>query len=150
LYTELESTIIEEKHKLQPSIQSKYKGKIVALISEETMSHAEHSCLYLSACTDATFVGTPTNGANGNVTNCCLPGGLLVGFTGLGTCFPNRDQLQRKGIQPHVFVEPTVDGIQKGVDEIYTKAIEYLTGLLSKSNSKASSSQNSVPSLQHK
>eukprot|EP01114_Cavostelium_apophysatum_P023836 TRINITY_DN910_c0_g1_i1.p1 TRINITY_DN910_c0_g1~~TRINITY_DN910_c0_g1_i1.p1 ORF type:complete len:947 (-),score=287.15 TRINITY_DN910_c0_g1_i1:24-2864(-) len=125
-YAELESCVIEEKHKLQPSSQWKYQGKIVALVNEETISHAEHSCLYLSACTDVTFVGTPTNGANGNVTNCSLPGGILVGFTGLGTLHGNKEQLQRKGIQPHVYVEPTVEGLRKNVDETLVKAIEYL------------------------
>lgn len=57
-----------------PSSQFKYKGKVVALVNEETISHAEHSCLYLESCTDVTFVGSPTNGANGNITNVQLPG----------------------------------------------------------------------------
>lgn len=77
LYSELESCVIEETHKLQPSAGWKYKGKVVVLINEETISHAEHSCLYLEAATDVTFVGTATNGANGNVTNCYLPGKII-------------------------------------------------------------------------
>lgn len=40
LYSELETSFIEEKHKLQPSSTQKYKGKIIALINEETISHA--------------------------------------------------------------------------------------------------------------
>src|SRR5690242_14051484 len=115
-----------EEHKLQPSSQWKYKGKVVALINEETISHAEHSCLYLEACTDVTFIGTPTNGANGNVTNCSLPGGILVGFTGLGTLHADKTQLQRKGIQPHIKVVPTIESIMQGNDEIQNTAIAYL------------------------
>lgn len=49
----------------------------MALVNEETISHAEHSCLFLEGCSNVTFVGTPTNGANGNVTNMQLPGILL-------------------------------------------------------------------------
>lgn len=78
----------------------------------------------MSACTDVTFIGTPTNGANGNVTNCALPGGILIGFTGLGTLHANNSQLQRKGIQPNILVEPTIEGLTKNIDEIMMKAIE--------------------------
>jgi len=126
LYSELEPCFIEEKHRLQPNNLPKYKGKIVALINEETISHAEHSCLYLSACTEVTFVGTASNGANGNVTNCSLPGGILVAFTGLGTLHGNKEQLQRKGIQPTVVAEQTVEGLRKNLDEVLLKAVEYL------------------------
>ncbi len=65
-------------------------------------------------------------GANGNVTNLALPGGLLVGFTGLGTLHANKDQLQRKGIQPHILVEPTIDDLTKGIDTIFESAVQYL------------------------
>jgi C-terminal processing protease CtpA/Prc len=85
-------------------------GQVVALINEETISHAEHSCLYLESCvSDIVFVGSASNGANGNITNCSLPGGILVGFTGLGTLHASKAQLQRKGIQPHVLIEPTIE-----------------------------------------
>jgi len=126
LYSELEPCLIEEKHRLLPNNLPKYRGKIVALINEETISHAEHSCLYLSASTDVTFVGTPSNGSNGNVTNCALPGGILIAFTGLGTLHGNKEQLQRKGIQPRVTIEPTIEGFRKNIDEVLLKAVEYL------------------------
>jgi hypothetical protein len=38
------------------------------LINEQAISQAEHTCLIFSATTDVTFIGTPTNGANGNIT----------------------------------------------------------------------------------
>jgi len=71
-----------------------YQGKVVALISEATISHGEHSCLYLKACCpDIVFIGHCSNGAVGNITNIVLPGGLLVGFTGMGITFPVRLRL---------------------------------------------------------
>jgi len=126
LYSELESCVIEEAHKLQPSAGWKYKGKVVVLINEETISHAEHSCLYLEAATDVTFVGTPTNGANGNVTNCYLPGGILVAFTGLGTQHADKSQLQRKGIQPHIRVDPSIEATKNSQDIVLDAAVRYL------------------------
>ena len=115
-----------EEHKVQPSPLWKYKGQVVALINEETISHAEHSCLYLESCTNVTFVGTATNGANGNVTNCHLPGSILVGFTGLGTLHGDKRQLQRKGITPHIIAEPTIQALAQGRDIAFEKAVAYL------------------------
>ncbi len=45
-----------------------YKGKVVMLINEEAISRAEHACLFFEAATDVTFIGTPTQGANGDIT----------------------------------------------------------------------------------
>jgi hypothetical protein len=50
----------------------------------------------------------------------------MVGFTGLGAYHADKSQLQRKGIQPHIVVKPTFEGVRKGVDEAFEKAIEYL------------------------
>src|SRR5262249_21392267 len=65
-----------------PSAKPRYTGKVVMLINEQAISQAEHTCLWFSAATDVTFIGTPTNGANGDVTDLVLPGDLSVGFTG--------------------------------------------------------------------
>jgi C-terminal processing protease CtpA/Prc len=126
MLSELEPSFVEEKHTLHPSPKWKYKGLVAVLINEETVSHAEHSCLYLEKCENVRFVGTASNGTNGNITNCILPGGVLVSFTGLGTLHADHSQLQRKGIQPHVVVEQTVQGIVANRDEIFDAAIEYL------------------------
>ena len=59
----------------RPSPKGRYRGKVVVLIDEEAISQAEHSCLFLEAAGGATFIGGPTNGANGDVTSVVLPGG---------------------------------------------------------------------------
>src|SRR6185503_3860175 len=68
--------------KLPDAKGSVYKGKVVTLINEEAISRAEHACLFFEAATDVTFVGTPTQGANGDVTLMVLPGNLPISFTG--------------------------------------------------------------------
>src|SRR6185503_8514535 len=53
---------------LPPSTGEAYSGKVVMLINETAISQAEHTCLFFEAATDVTFIGSPTNGANGDVT----------------------------------------------------------------------------------
>ena len=103
-----------------------YKGKVVVLINEEAISQAEHLCLFFEAATDVTFIGTPTAGANGDITLMVLPGNLVVGFTGHNVRHADGRQLQRIGIQPTIRVAPTIRGIADGRDEILEAAIKYL------------------------
>ena len=111
---------------VSPAGEWKYKGKIVVLINGDAVSQAEHTCLILEACADATFIGTPTNGANGDITATVLPGGIATGFTGHRVRHADGRQLQRLGIQPDVTVAPTISGIRSGKDEVLDKAIDYL------------------------
>jgi C-terminal processing protease CtpA/Prc len=111
---------------ISPGSDWKYKGKIVVLINEGAGSQAEHSCLILEACGDATFIGTPTIGVNGDVTATVLPGGIVTGFTGHRVRYADGRQLQRLGVQPHITVAPTIAGIKSGKDELLDAAVEYL------------------------
>lgn len=103
-----------------------YKGKVLVLINEEAVSQAEHLCLFFEAATDVTFVGTPTAGANGDVTLMVLPGNPVVGFTGHNVRHADGRQLQRVGIQPTIRAAPTIRGIIDGRDEVLETAIKYL------------------------
>lgn len=109
-----------------PSPQGRYAGKVVMLINEEAISQSEHTCLFVEAATDVTFIGTPTNGANGDVTSIRLPGGITTNFTGHDVRHGDGRQLQRVGIQPHIKAEPTIRGIREGRDEVLESAIEFL------------------------
>ena len=84
------------------------------LINEYAISQSEHTCLFFAAATDVTFIGTPTAGANGDVTLMVLPGNLEVSFTGHNVRHADGRQLQRVGIQPHIKVARTVRGIVEG------------------------------------
>jgi len=98
----------------------------VMLIDERPFSQAEHLGLHLKAANGTTFVGTPTTGANGSTTRFVLPGNIQVSFTGQDVRHADGRQLQRVGLQPDVFVAPTIEGIRAGRDEVLEKAIEYL------------------------
>lgn len=107
----------------------KYRGKMIVLIDDRAISQSEHSCLFFEAANGATFIGSPTAGANGDVTNLTLPGGFRVGFTGHDVRHADGRQLQRVGIQPDVAVQPTIAGIRAGRDEVLERALAYIHGL---------------------
>ena len=109
-----------------------YRGKVVMLINEFAISQSEHTCLFFESATDVTFIGSPTNGANGDVTNFVLPGGIYVNFTGHDVRHADGRQLQRLGIQPHIKAEPTPAGLAAGRDEVLDAAIEHLNEVLKK------------------
>jgi C-terminal processing protease CtpA/Prc len=98
----------------------------VVLINEDAISQAEHTCMFFEAATDVTFIGTPTTGANGDVTFMVLPGNLPVAFTGHNVRHADGRQLQRVGIQPSVRVAPTIRGVAAGHDEVLDRAVKYL------------------------
>ena len=106
--------------------KSRYHGTTVMLIDERTISQAEHTGLFLEAANGTKFIGSPTQGANGDVTNFSVPGGIYIRFSGQGVWHPDGRQLQRVGLQPVVEVRPTLAGIRAGKDEVLESAIDYL------------------------
>ena len=114
---------------LQPlptSDKWKYKGKTVTLIDERAISQSEHTGLFLEAACGTSFIGSRTAGANGDITNLTLPGGIVIGFTGHDVRHADGRQLQRIGLVPHVEVRPTLAGIRAGKDEVLERAIRYV------------------------
>lgn len=104
----------------------RYRGRIVMLIDEEAISQAEMTAMYFDAANHVTFVGSPTAGANGDVTDLSLPGGLYVTFTGQSASHGDGRRLQRRGVQPHVRVRPTIAGLRAGKDEVLDRALALL------------------------
>jgi C-terminal processing protease CtpA/Prc len=102
-----------------------YRGKTVLLIDERTVSQAEHTGLFFRAANGTIFIGSPTAGADGEITTLSVPGGMAIGFTGQSVSFPDRKQLQRTGLIPDLMVKPTIKGIQDGKDEVLNKAIKW-------------------------
>ena len=90
------------------------------------MSQAEHTGLFFEAAAGTKFIGSQTAGANGDVTNLSLPGGLYVSFSGHDVRHADGRQLQRVGLVPDVQVRPTLYGIRAGRDEVLDRALAYL------------------------
>jgi C-terminal processing protease CtpA/Prc len=96
------------------------------LVDERTQSQAEHTGLFFEAANGTVFVGSPTAGANGDVTTVVLPGGITARFSGHEVRHADGRQLQRVGLQPQVLVRPTVAGVRAGRDEVLEAALRYL------------------------
>ena len=111
---------------LPPKSGWHYQGKTVMLIDERTISQAEHTGLFFEAANGTRFVGSPTAGADGDVTNFTVPGGITVTFSGEGVRHADGRQLQRLGLIPNLEVRPTLAGIRSGRDEVLEKAIGLL------------------------
>ena len=108
----------------------RYLRPTVMLIDERTISQAEHTGLFLEAANGTKFIGSPTTGANGDVTVVALPGGVTMSFTGQAVRHADGRQLQRIGLVPDVPVRPTIAGIRAGRDEVLERALRYLQGRL--------------------
>lgn len=111
---------------LGPTKDPLYQGKTVMLIDDRAISQAEHSGLFYEAAAATTFIGSPTAGANGDITNFPLPGGIGFTFTGHDVRHADGRQLQRVGLAPHVRVEPTIAGLRAGRDEVLERALQWL------------------------
>jgi C-terminal processing protease CtpA/Prc len=107
---------------------SKYTGRTVMMVDERTISQAEHTGLFFEAANSTTFIGSPTMGANGDVTNFILPGMISISFTGHDVRHADGRQLQRVGLEPKVAVTPTIAGIRAGRDEVLEAAFKYVGG----------------------
>jgi C-terminal processing protease CtpA/Prc len=104
----------------------RYAGKTVMLIDERTQSQAEHTGLFFEAANNTKFVGSHTSGANGDVTNFVVPGGVNISFSGGSVSHADGRQLQRIGLVPDIEVKPTIKGIQEGRDEVLEAAVAYV------------------------
>jgi C-terminal processing protease CtpA/Prc len=104
-----------------------YSGKTVALIDERTVGRAEHLGLLLEAANNTTFVGSLSAGADAEVTEFPLPGGITVSFSTSDVRHGNGGKLQRVGLQPSESAPASVHAIRAGIDEAIEKAIESIS-----------------------
>lgn len=109
-----------------PSKGKTYKGKLVVLVNELSQSQAEYTSLAFRAGDNTKIIGSTTAGADGNVSAIMLPGGLRTMISGIGVNYPNGGETQRIGIVPDIKVNPTIEGIRQGKDELLEKAIEII------------------------
>ncbi|HEX6105510.1 MAG TPA: S41 family peptidase [Gemmatimonadales bacterium] len=121
-----ERTEFRFMQQLPPTDQWRYLRPTVMLIDERTVSQAEHTGLFLRAANGTRFIGSPTTGANGDVTVVLLPGGLQMSFSGHAVRHVDGQQLQRRGLVPDVPVRPTIAGLRSGRDEVLEAAVQYL------------------------
>ena len=112
-----------------PKSGETYKGKLVVIVNEFSQSQAEYTAMAFRAGDNTTIIGSTTAGADGDVSTIILPGGLRTMISGIGVYYPDGTRTQRIGIVPDIIVEPTINGIKQGKDEVLEKAIEIIKNL---------------------
>ncbi len=105
--------------------QPHYKGKVVILVDEITQSQAEYTTMAFRSA-GAVIIGSTTAGADGNVSEIPLPGGLRSMISGIGVFYPDKKPTQRVGIIPDIEVKPTIAGIREGRDEVLEEALRQI------------------------
>jgi C-terminal processing protease CtpA/Prc len=117
---------IDKPPALQP-LAPHYSGKVVVLVDEVTQSSAEYHAMAFRAA-GGMVIGTTTAGADGNVSNIPLPGGLRTMISGIGVFYPDKRPTQRVGIVPDREVKPTIAGVRDGRDEVLEAALREILG----------------------
>lgn len=100
-----------------------YKGKVIVLINEKAVSHAEFNAMSLQTAPKVKVIGSQTGGADGANYGFPLIKGFYTSFTCYGVFYPNKKETQRIGIVPDIEVKPTILGIQQGKDEVLERAV---------------------------
>jgi C-terminal processing protease CtpA/Prc len=99
-----------------------YQGKVIVIVNEQSQSQAEYTTMAFQSSPNVKVIGSTTAGADGNVSQIILPGGISTMFSGIGVLYPDGTQTQRKGVKIDIEVKPTVKGIKAGIDEPLEKA----------------------------
>ncbi|EKT3958247.1 peptidase S41 [Flavobacterium psychrophilum] len=103
-----------------------YKGKVVVLLNEESLSQSEWTAMCFQTAGNTTIIGSQTAGADGNVSGIDYMKAFHSQFTGIGVYYPNKKETQRIGIVPDIEVKPTIKGIQEGEDEVLDRALKFI------------------------
>jgi len=107
--------------------QKPYLGKAIVLIDASVMSQSEtFGMIFKAYAEDVIFIGTPTAGADGDISTIYLPGGISFNFSSLDWHYPDGSQLQRIGIIPNVLVKETAEDLITGKDIILERAVQYI------------------------
>ncbi len=109
-----------------PAIEPHIQVPVVFLTDASAISYSESILGLVKYHGLGTIVGSNTAGANGNILRLSLPGQFEVIYTGMRVIGPDGEIIQGRGIEPDVHVEPTVEGLREGRDEVLERALELL------------------------
>jgi len=104
-----------------------YDGKVIILVNTRTQSSAEYQTMALQTAPHAKVIGSQTSGADGNVSDIILPGGIKTKLSGIGIIYPDGTESQCAGVKIDKEVRPTIKGIKEGKDEVLEEAIRMIT-----------------------
>ncbi len=128
LSKEIPGRFIDESHRhafVGKKQNPKYKGKLILLTDHYIQSAGETLLMAFKTFPNVTLVGSPTSGTNGEATLITLPGGYTYRMTSVMIHYLDGTPSVGDGIQPDIYVVPTIKGMINNKDEVLEKAIEY-------------------------
>jgi C-terminal processing protease CtpA/Prc len=103
-----------------------HRPRTAILVNEFNLSAMESAALEWKAAYGTAIVGSPTAGANSDISSVVLPGGIEMSFTGSDRATPDGHPVTGFGIQPDINVRPTIAGLRAGRDEVIEAAQRFL------------------------
>lgn len=101
-----------------------YKGKVVLLVDNQTVSKAEYVGLAIQNSPNCITIGEKTNGAVMNMIEVPLTDGDKVNYTGMTAFYPNGQVVQREGLKIDYVVKQSAS--HPGVDYQLQKALDLI------------------------
>jgi len=118
---------------LQP-LAPRFTKNIVFITNGSAISYSESVLSVVAGNHLADIVGSPSAGANGNITFFDLPGGYQVSWTGMKVTNADGSRHYLRGIQPTVPVARTIAGVRASRDELLDRAIELVRTRMAAAN----------------
>ncbi|QMW04877.1 S41 family peptidase [Spirosoma foliorum] len=104
-----------------------YRGKVAILCNSRTQSAAESTCMALRTAPRAKIIGTPSAGANGDVSYVTFPGGYQTRFSGLGVYTLEGQLILGPGVPIDIDATPSATDYLTGVDRTLQAAIDWIS-----------------------
>lgn len=121
---------------VEPTEGDKIKAPLVILVSNYTGSAAEDLLIFVDKWEQVTTVGQPSFGSTGQPIIIDLPGGGTARVCSLRCTYPDGREFVGFGVQPDIFVEPTVSSLLDGSDPVLEKGIKTLKAKISNNRQK--------------
>jgi hypothetical protein len=120
----------EKLDKIEPASETIGNVPIIILIGNNTGSAAESFLLQMLQIENVTLVGQRTYGAMGQPLYFKLVGGASARVNTVRFAYLDDKEIDGKGIEPHIKINPTVNDIVENRDIALEKAVEILTSKL--------------------
>lgn len=111
---------------------SVYQGKIIVLVDSHTQSQGEYTTMAFQSVKNVKVLGSQTAGADGDVSEIILPGGISTYISGSEIFYPDNTPTQRIGVRIDIPMKPTILGIKQGKDELLEHAKTILMSNMNK------------------
>lgn len=115
-----------QKRTFAPNKNWYYRGPVIVLQGEKTMSSAEALVLMLAQCPNVTTIGDRTAGSSGNPRQLNAGAGIIVNLPRWIALNVNAKPIDSVGVQPDVKVKATRDDFTKTKDPILKSALKQL------------------------